>query len=212
VAYRRFFTLACLVCGLTAAGCGGGAGTASRSTTTTTDDTPTDETNPPANRDQAPINKDQPPRSADQATSGSPGASPSGGGPLAACQAFCAEQSGAGGCLGDNLTNMAVRAVCASGCMLDEQQAACQAEAVAAFNCIMGLPGVCTTAGPADADIASCQQSGAALKSCQDAHKPAEMPTGMCNMAGGCQCGDDECKACQCFLGDQSATCSTLCN
>jgi hypothetical protein len=212
VAYRRFFTLACFVCGLTAAGCGGGAGTASRSTTTTTDDTPTDDTNPPANRDQAPTNKDQPPRSTDQATSGSPGALPSAGDPMVACLAFCTERSGAGGCPGDNPANAAVRAVCGRGCMLDAQQAACQAEAVAAFNCIMGLAGLCTANGPTEANAAACEQAEDNLESCEDAHKPAEMPTDKCTMAGGCLCGDDECKACQCILGGQSATCTTLCN
>jgi hypothetical protein len=211
VAYRRFFTLACFVCGLTAAGCGGGGATASRSNTTT-DDTPTDDTNPPVNGDQAPISKDQPPLSTDQAASASPGSSPSGGVAIAACQAFCATVSGAEGCPGNNPSNAAVRAVCGRGCMLDEQQAACQTEAVAAFNCIVALAGLCTADGPTEADAAACEQSRRALDSCEDAHKPPEMQADPCSIAGGCQCGDDDCKTCQCVLGGQSQTCVSLCN
>lgn len=209
MAYRRFFTWACFVCGLTTAGCGGGGGTASRSTSTTTDATPTDDTKPRANSDQAPISKDQPARSTDQAPSASPGGSPSGGDGLPGCQAFCANLSGAEGCPGNSPFNAGVRDICDRDCKLNEQEAACLAEAVAAFNCIVGLDGLCTTDGPAEAD--ACEQARHDLDSCKDAHKPPGMETDSCSMAGGCQC-DDDCNACKCILGGQSQTCDLLCN
>lgn len=210
MAYRRFFTLACFVCALTAAGCGDGGGATAPRSTTTTDGAPTDGTDPPVNGDQPPTNKDQPPRSTDQATSASPGASPSGAMPIAGCQAFCAERGGADGCPGNNPFNVAVRAACGRGCTLDEEQAACPSEAVAAFNCIVGLAGLCTANGPAEAAAAACQQAVDELDSCEDAHKPVQ--TDPCSMAGGCNCGDDDCKTCQCALGAQSQTCALVCD
>ena len=208
MAYRRFFTLACFVCGLTAAGCGdGGGGTASRFETPT-DGAPRDGTDPPVNGDQPPTNKDQPPRSSDQATSASPGAAPSGA--IGACQTFCAGLSGANACPGNNAFNVAVRAICASGCKLDAEEAACDADAIAAFNCIVGLAGLCSANGPTEADAATCQQPLDKLDSCEKAHKPVQ--TDSCSMAGGCQCGDDDCKACQCALGNQSQSCNAFCN
>jgi len=211
VAYRQLLTVAGFVCGLVAAGCGSGSNGSAANTDITSDDAPADSDEAASGSDQTPSGKDQPPPSSDQAPSASPGGK-SGGGAVAACQAFCDRVGGSAGCPGDNLINAAVRAICDSGCKLDEAETACQSEAVAALNCLAGLAGLCTADGPSADDAASCQQSQEAVDTCEAAHKPPAMQTEPCSMAGGCQCDNDTCKSCKCVLGEQSPTCQALCN
>ena len=215
MAYRQLFAAACFACGFAAAACGGSNGSAA-DTDTTSDAAPTNGDQARFNgdqasgsRDQPPANKDQPPASSDQPPSSSPGGQ-SGGGAEAACRAFCNQFGGAEGCPGDNQLNAAVRAICDSGCTLDDDEQFCQAEVVAALNCIAGLPGLCTANGPSDNDAAACRASQQAVSACEDAHEPPDMDPEPCSMAGGCNCGDD-CESCQCLLGAASPTCDAAC-
>lgn len=202
MAYRQLCALTLVASWLAA--CGGGGTLPAASTNDSGDAAPANADQPPGSADQAPANQDQPPQASQ--SSGGP-ATPGAGN---ACEDFCEERGK--DCGGNNQANTIVRGLCGRGCdtLLD-------GECAAAFNqllpCVVALPGLCTEAGPALADLQKCTEVYQTWLTC-DGDKgmdnpPAMQPAG-CSKDTGCDCADT-CASCRCALGENSASCDPIC-
>jgi hypothetical protein len=205
VAYRQLFAATFVTLGLAASACGGGGASSSSGGSGTVSE------QPPASDDQPPGNPDQPPANPDQPPSGQTGGTVTTPGGSNECERFCDRYGD--DCPGNNQASSIVRSLCNRGCddLLAAQQ--CAPALGSLLACVVDLPGLCTEAGPSNADLQTCTNAYQAWTSCDnpddDDNPPAMMPMG-CTQAGGCDCADN-CAACRCALGEANTTCDAVC-
>src|SRR5262245_25373074 len=141
MAYRHVFLIA--VTGLLIAGCGTGQTRAAADGPDTSETPPRDPNGPPSSADDsAPPSDDAAPNSEDAPPS-SDDAPPGGGGALAGlCEQLCARLE-AEQCSGSDMSEL-----CSTGCKIPAGIIPCESEAAGLFNCLLGLPTLCSTDEP----------------------------------------------------------------